>query len=149
MSDFDLNLTRVFVLLYETGSVTITADTLHVTQPTISYSLRKLRRHFDDDLFRRSGRGLVPTSVAQRMYEPLHRALSEIDATLHQPESFDPSATAARFTIALSDLGEVTLLPRLVAWARQRAPEVSFTVRPLDVSEVERQLGRGELDAFI
>ena len=56
MSDFDLNLTRVFVLLYETGSVTITADTLHVTQPTISYSLRKLRRHFDDVLFQRSGR---------------------------------------------------------------------------------------------
>jgi DNA-binding transcriptional LysR family regulator len=148
MSDFDLNLTRVFVLLYETGSVTITADTLHVTQPTISYSLRKLRRHFDDVLFQRSGRGLLPTSVAQRMYEPLHRALSEIDGVLQQAEEFDP-AVATRFTIALSDLGEVTLLPRLAAAARERAPDVSFTVRPLDVADVERQLGRGELDAVL
>jgi DNA-binding transcriptional LysR family regulator len=146
---FDLNLARVFVLLYETGSVTVTADTLHVTQPTVSYSLGKLRRHFGDELFRRTGRGLAPTSVAQRMYEPLHRALTEIDGALRQVEEFDPATTSARFTLALSDLGEVTLLPRLVATARERAPHVSFSVRPLDVDDVERQLVRGELDAFV
>jgi DNA-binding transcriptional LysR family regulator len=149
MADFDLNLTRVFVLLYETGSVTVTAETLHVTQPTVSYSLGKLRRQFGDELFRRTGRGLVPTSVAQRMYEPLHRALTEIDGALQQAHEFDPSTTSARFTIALSDLGEVTLLPRLAAAARARAPQVSFTVCPLDVEDAERQLNRGELDAFI
>jgi len=149
MAAFDLNLTRVFVLLYESGSVTATAEALHVTQPTVSYSLGKLRRQFGDDLFRRTGRGLVPTSVAQRMYEPLRRALSDIDGALQQTEEFDPTTTSARFTLALSDLGEVTLLPRLVAAARARAPYVSFTVRALDVEDVERQLGRGELDAFI
>jgi DNA-binding transcriptional LysR family regulator len=149
MSSFDLNLARVFVLLFETGSVTATAETLNVTQPTVSYSLGKLRRHFGDDLFRRTGRGLVPTSVAQRMYEPLHRALTEIDGALQQVEEFDPRTTAARFTLALSDLGEVTLLPRIAAAAREHAPKVSFTVRSLDVDDAERQLVRGELDAFI
>lgn len=149
MSGFDLNLARVFVLLYETGSVTVTADALHVTQPTVSYSLGKLRRHFGDDLFRRTGRGLAPTAAAQRMYEPLHRALSDIDGVLQQVGEFDPTTTSARFAIALSDLGEVTLLPRLVAAARERAPHVSLTVRALDVDDVERQLGRGEVDAFV
>ncbi|MEP9384659.1 LysR family transcriptional regulator [Nocardioides sp. KR10-350] len=149
MREFDLNLARVFCLLYETGSVTVTAETLHVTQPTVSYSLGKLRRRFDDELFRRTGRGLVPTSVAQRLYEPLHRALAEIDGALRQSDEFDPAYDAVRFTLALSDLGEVTLLPRLVAAARERAPRVSFTVRPLDVDDAERQLGRGEIDAFV
>jgi len=149
MKDFDLNLARVFVLLYETGSVTVTADALRVTQPTVSHSLGRLRRHFGDELFLRSGRGLVPTSVAQRMYEPLHRALGEVDGVLQQVGRFDPATTPARFAIALSDLGEVTLLPRLVAAARAVAPQVSFTVRPLDVDDVERQLARGEVDAFV
>ncbi|UDY23433.1 LysR family transcriptional regulator [Nocardioides sp. Kera G14] len=149
MADFDLNLARVFVLLYETGSVTVTAEALHVTQPTVSYSLGKLRRHFGDELFRRTGRGLAPTAVAQRLYEPLHRAVSEIDGVLQQVGDFDPATTSARFAIALSDLGEVTLLPRLVAAARESAPHVSFTVSPLDVDDVERQLGRGEVDAFV
>jgi DNA-binding transcriptional LysR family regulator len=149
MRDFDLNLARVFVLLYETGSVTSTAETLHVTQPTVSYSLGKLRRHFDDELFRRTGRGLTPTAGARRLYEPLQRALAEIDGAVRQSDAFDPAAMGGRFTIALSDLGEVTLLPRLLAAARDRAPQVSFTVRPLDVDDAEHQLRRGELDAFV
>ena len=149
VSSFDLNLARVFVLLYETGSVTATAETLHVTQPTVSYSLGKLRRHFDDELFRRTGRGLTPTAGAQRLYEPLQRALADIDAATRQGDRFDPERMSGRFTVALSDLGEATLLPRLVAAARERAPRVSFTVRPLDVDAAESQLRRGELDAFI
>jgi DNA-binding transcriptional LysR family regulator len=149
VSSFDLNLARVFVLLYETGSVTATAETLHVTQPTVSYSLGKLRRHFDDELFRRTGRGLTPTAGAQRLYEPLQRALADIDAATRQGDRFDPRSMPGRFIVALSDLGEATLLPRLVAAARVDAPRVSFTVRPLDVDAAESQLRRGELDAFI
>ncbi|MGW0817826.1 LysR substrate-binding domain-containing protein [Streptomyces viridiviolaceus] len=149
MGTFDLNLARVFVLLYETGSVTATAETLHVTQPTVSYSLAKLRRHFDDELFRRTGRGLTPTAGALRLYEPLQRALAEIDGTVRQADDFDPEIMSGRFTIALSDLGEATLLPRLLAAARERAPGVSFTVRPFDVEEAESQLRRGDLDAFV
>lgn len=149
MSSFDLNLARVFVLLYETGSVTATAETLHVTQPTVSYSLAKLRRHFDDELFRRTGRGLTPTAGAQRLYEPLQRALAGLDAVIRQDDAFDLTAMSGRFTVALSDMGQATLLPRLVAAARERAPGVSFTVRPLDVDAVESQLRRGEIDAFV
>ncbi|MGV9991149.1 LysR substrate-binding domain-containing protein [Streptomyces sp. NPDC003374] len=149
MRSFDLNLARVFVLLYETGSVTATADTLHVTQPTVSYSLNKLRRHFGDELFRRTGRGLSPTAGARRLYEPLQRALAEIDGTVRQADAFDPATMPGRFTLALSDLGEATLLPRLLAAARERAPRVAFTVRPLDVDDAEHQLRRGDLDAFV
>ncbi|MGW5637107.1 LysR family transcriptional regulator, partial [Streptomyces sp. NPDC003832] len=111
MRSFDLNLARIFVLLYETGSATVTAETLHLTQPTVSYSLAKLRRHFDDELFRRTGRGLTPTVVAQRLYEPLQRALAEIDEAVGRTDDFDPVTMPGRFTLALSDLGEATLLP--------------------------------------
>ncbi|MET8568852.1 LysR family transcriptional regulator [Streptomyces sp. NPDC004783] len=149
MGSFDLNLARVFVLLYETGSVTATAETLHVTQPTVSYSLAKLRRHFDDELFRRTGRGLTPTAGARRLYDPLQRALADIDGTVRQADAFDPETMSGRFTIALSDLGEATLLPRLLAAARERAPGVSFTVRPFDVEDAESHLRRGDLDAFV
>jgi len=149
MAEFDLNLIRTFVLLYETRSVTATAEELHLSQPTVSYSLSKLRRRFGDELFRRTGRGLEPTSSAHRLYEPLRNALSEIDDAVSRRDVFDPDTMAARFTVALSDLGETTLLPRVVSRARAEAPHVTFAVRPLDVDEVERQLARGEIDAFV
>ncbi|MBE1493122.1 DNA-binding transcriptional LysR family regulator [Amycolatopsis lexingtonensis] len=149
MRDFDLNLVRTFVLLYETRSVTATAESLHVTQPTISYSLQKLRRRFSDELFRRSGSGLVPTTTARALYEPLHSALSGIETAVSGAWSFDPASARAAFTLCLSDLGEISLLPRLMAALPSRAPGVTLTVRPLDVDRAADQLGRGEIDAFI
>lgn len=149
MTDIDLNLVRVLVLLYETRSVTGTADALHVSQPTISYSLGKLRRHFDDELFRRSRQGLRPTALADRLYEPLRHSLTGIEAVVHPSRSFDAATAHTRFTIGLSDLGEASLLPRLVQPLRTEAPGVSIVVRPLDLGDSPRQLDRGEIDAFI
>ncbi len=68
---------------------------------------------------------------------------------MRQGHVFDPATMSGRFTIALSDLGEATPLPRLLAAARERAPGVSFTVRPFDVEDAESQLRRGDLDAFV
>jgi DNA-binding transcriptional LysR family regulator len=149
MRDFDLNLVRTFVLLYETRSVTATAESLHVTQPTISYSLQKLRRRFSDELFRRTGGGLVPTTTARALYEPLHSALSGIESAVSGAWSFSPATARAAFTLCLSDLGEISLLPRLMAALPAQAPGVTLTVRPLDVDRAADQLGRGEIDAFI
>jgi DNA-binding transcriptional LysR family regulator len=149
MSDFDLNLVRVFVLLYETRSVTATAEAVHVSQPTVSYSLAKLRRHFGDELFRRSGHGLSPTAAADRLYEPLRQSLAEIQQAITPASAFDPQTSRARFTIGLSDLGEASLLPLLLEPLQAQAPWVSLVARPLDTSDSPRQLARGEVDAFI
>lgn len=149
MTDFDLNLVRVFVLLYETRSVTATAEAVHVSQPTVSYGLGKLRRRFDDELFRRSRHGLVPTAVADRLYEPLQQSLAGIQHAIAPGSPFDPGTSEVRFTLALSDLGESSLLPRLLAPLQEQAPGISLLVRPLDPTDSARQLGRGEIDAFV
>ncbi|WAL68413.1 LysR family transcriptional regulator [Amycolatopsis cynarae] len=149
MREFDLNLVRTFVLLYETRSVTATAESLHLTQPTISYGLQKLRRRFSDELFRRTGNGLVPTATARALYEPLHAALAEIETAVSGAQSFDPASGRAACTLCLSDLGEVSLLPRLMAALPSHAPGVTLTVRPRDVVNAVDQLVRGEIDAFI
>jgi len=148
-AQFDLNLVRIFVLLYETRSVTATAEAVHVSQPTVSYSLRKLRRHFDDTLFLRGRNGLESTAVADRLYEPFQQSLAEIQEVAATSRGFDPAGSHTRFTIGLSDLGQSSLLPRLLRALRDRAPGVSLRVHELDTTGSPRQLSRGELDAFV
>jgi DNA-binding transcriptional LysR family regulator len=149
VADFDLNLIKIFVLLYETRSVTATAEALHVSQPTASYSLGKLRRRFDNELFRRGRGGLEPTVVADRLYEPLRNVLTRIEHAVDPGRSFEPLIAHDRFTIALSDLGESSLLPRLVGPLLDEAPHVKLTVRPLDLTLSPERLVRGQLDAFV
>lgn len=145
----DLNLVRTFVTLYECRSVTAAATRLHLTQPTVSYALARLRRHFDDPLFVRDATGMRPTVGAQRLYPPLSAALHAMDDTLAQAERFEPAHATQRFRLALSDLGELALLPEILARITAAAPAVSVEVVALDVERAGRDLARGEIDAAI
>ena len=149
MRDVDLNLLRTFVLLFETGSVSHTAELQCLTQPTVSYSLKKLRSQFKDQLFVRSTTGLVPTSMARQLFPPIQNALAAIDTAVGQAERFDPATATDSFALCLSDLGETAFLPRLHAAMESAAPGTCVQVLPLDVAKAENQLIKGEADAVI
>ena len=63
----DLNLIRTFVAIYETQSVSGAAKRLSITQPSVSYSLNRLRDLLHDPLFTRSRDGMdAPMSRSTR-----------------------------------------------------------------------------------
>lgn len=78
MSPIDLNLIRTFVTLYEAGSVTLAAERLFVTQPSVSYALARLRELFDDALFTRTRDGIQPTFVAEQLYGTFRESLTRM-----------------------------------------------------------------------
>ena len=82
LRNFDLNLLRVFDAIYDTGSVSAAARKLAVSQPSISRELNRLRDHFDDQLFVRSGNGVAPTAKASSMLVDVRDVLSLIDKTI-------------------------------------------------------------------
>ena len=47
----DLNLLLVFSVLYRTRNATRAAESLHITQPSVSNALKRLRSLLDDVLF--------------------------------------------------------------------------------------------------
>jgi len=146
MSLADLNQLRTFVVLYELRSVTAAADRLHVTQPTVSYTLRRLRERFGDDLFRREGHDMVPTARATQLFGPLHEALSQIDATVSDPDSFEPSGFSGELTLGLTSIGEQTFLPPIMAALSRDASSPHLQVERLDSDQVEDGLIRGTID---
>ncbi len=149
MGSIDLNHLRTFVTLYELRSVTATAAQLHVTQPTVSYTLRKLRQRFDDELFRRRRNELVPTSRATLLFGPLQEALAQIDAAVAWPDEFDPSMLTDEVALALTSVGEQTFLPRIMGALADVAPRMHLRVERLAASEVEQELLRGTVDMAI
>ncbi|TQK71041.1 LysR family transcriptional regulator [Nocardioides sp. SLBN-35] len=142
----ELNEVRTFVTLYETGSVTGTAERLHVTQPTVSYTLAKLRRRFGDDLFTRSRTGLEPSTQASAMYGPLREALLTIERTTGGADTFDPATTDRVFTALLSEFGELSFLPLLLPELARHAPQARLRVESLSAEDVVEQLVRGRVD---
>ena len=146
MAVIDLNQLRTFVTLYELRSVTAAAEKLHVTQPTVSYTLGRLRRRFGDDLFRRRGNTLVPTPRATRLFGPVHEALAQIDAAVHDPDEFDPHNLADEMALALTSIGEQTFLPQIMVALAPYSPRLHLRVERLAADEVADGLIRGSID---
>ena len=146
MSLADLNQLRTFVVLYELRSVTAAAERLHVTQPTVSYTLRRLRERFGDDLFRREGHDMVPTGKATALFGPLHEALAQIDETVSDPEAFEPSGFSGELALGLTSIGEQTFLPPIMSALAREASSPHLQVERLDSDQVEDGLIRGTID---
>ena len=64
----DMQDLMVFVAVYEQSSVTAVSEILGVSQSTVSYSLKKLRTGFKDDLFINTRSGMRPTYKACLLY---------------------------------------------------------------------------------
>jgi DNA-binding transcriptional LysR family regulator len=149
MAQIDLNLIRTFVTLFEARSVTLAAERLFVTQPSVRYSRAKLRELFDDPLFTRSRDGIQPTFVAEQLYVTLREALTRIEGAVQSTRQFDPASTERHFRIALSDLGELGFLPLILARLNHEAPRAEVEVLALQVDEVGDWLASGKVDAAI
>lgn len=146
MGPVDLNQLRTFVVLYEQRSLTATATQLHVTQPTVSYTLSRLRERFRDDLFRREGHVMVPTAVATQLFAPLQAAISQIDAAVDMPDAFDPARFDGQLVLGLTSIGEQTFLPPVMAALVREKANPHLQVERLDSVDVEDGLIRGTID---
>ncbi|WP_089708414.1 LysR family transcriptional regulator [Vreelandella arcis] len=145
----DLNLIKVFLAIYETGSVSGAAKRVHLTQPSISYSLSRLRSLLHDPLFHRTRDGMQPTFAADKLYETFRTSIINIELAIASTREFNPSISQRTFRIALSDLGEVFLLPILMKKFRILAPNISIEVVPMEVNQVEDWLLKGRIDAAV
>lgn len=146
---FDLNLFRVFDAIYASGSLTRAAEALHLTQPAVSHALARLRDRFDDPLFRREGRGMVPTPRAHALAGDVRRALELLDAGIRSAGHFDPASVQRRFVVGLREAVETTTLPPLLAGLRAEAPGVVLESVHFARETVARDLARGHLDLVL
>lgn len=149
MTQFDLNLARVFVAVYETRSATAAAERLDITQPTVSYGLAKLREELADPLFVRDKRSLKPTPRAEALYPRFRDALVVIGEAIEETHRFDPATANRIFNLAMSDIGSMYFLPPLERALRTSAPHIGLEIRQVPVTELVDQLASLKIDVAL
>lgn len=77
----DLNLIRVLCAVIESGAVTQAALRLDMAISVVSYGLSKLRKHYNDPIVIRTGKGVEPTVTALELYKVFKPALDMLDMT--------------------------------------------------------------------
>ncbi|VVE88510.1 LysR family transcriptional regulator [Pandoraea bronchicola] len=145
----DLNLLVVFQHLYNARRVSRVAETLGVTQPAVSNSLARLRKLFNDELFIRTSRGMLPTPMAIELAEPVATALDALHGVFNRQLAFDPATSQRAFQIAMTDIGEVHFLPKLMHALGEQAPGITVsTVRNTAVN-LREEMAAGQVDLAV
>jgi DNA-binding transcriptional LysR family regulator len=146
---FDLNLLPVLVKIHEHGSVSAAATQLGLSQSAVSAALAKLRLKYRDPLFQRVGHGMQPTARMRTLIEPLRDAMTRLDGTFMAGQGFNPRTTEQTFSLAMSDLGEMVFMPKVLRRIRQVAPGATVRSVAASAAQIERGLESGEIDLAV
>src|SRR6266496_6204377 len=140
MDRLDLNLVPIAVALYDELNVSRAAQKLGMSQPAVSMALRRMRATFNDPLFIRAPRGVTPTPRAHALVRAVRPVVTHLQDALRTGETFRPELDSRPFSFALSDVGEMVFLPKLLERLRSVAPNSMIR----SVSTPPAQLAQGD-----
>ncbi len=129
----------------ELGSFSAAADKCAVTQPTLSNGIAQLERDLGHKLFQRTSRRVQLTAAGAELLPALAEVLNAQAGLV---------AMAARLTnperrlvrIGVSPLLGVALVDLVIDPFRRANPDYDFVFREMNLGEMLRQVGAGQLD---
>src|SRR5262249_41875471 len=141
----NLNHLAVFHAVAQTGSMTLGAERLDISQPAVSKQVRELERVLRVNLFDRIGRrvrlsqaGEILADYARRLFALAHEA-EEAMADVR-------SVRRGKLEIGASTTIGTYLLPGVLAEFWRRHPRVELLVQVENTEQVHRRLAGHELD---
>lgn len=149
INSVDLNLLVVFQSIYVTRSVTAAGDRTCMTQSAVSAALKRLRETFGDPLFVRVTDRMAPTALADRLIGPVNDALESFSLAIDHGRSFDIATSERTFHLAMNEIAQLVLLPRLVEAAGKAAPLVRFETVEASLGEARQRMASGQVDLTI
>ena len=148
MFELDCKLLSIFYYIYKFKSVSSAADHLAMSQPAVSNILNKIRAHYNDPLFLRIGNEMVPTELSKQLFPLVSEALNKVEIINNFTINFDEQASHQQFTIAMTDVSHLVLLPKISQYLKKNAPHIKLNVRAI-TPETSYQMANGEIDLAV
>ena len=143
---FDMDALRTMVVGTELGSFARAASQLGRSQSAVSMQLKKLEQQAGRPLFRRDGRGLVPTEAGDALLAYARRIIALNDEAA---ASLGTTAAVASVRMGLpQDLFEDVLPDAIMRFSRKR-PGVHVEVRAGRNYALEDEVRAGRLDVAV
>ena len=145
----DLNLLVALDALLTERNITEAGRRVHLTQSAMSGALARLREYFDDELLVQVGRKMVPTPLAENLFEPVTEILLKVKATIATKPDFEPATSTRRFSLMMSDYVSTALMSRVLQEAERVAPHVTFEIVSNDMGSPFEVLERADIDFLL
>ena len=141
----ELRVLQYFLAVAREQSITGAAESLHLSQPTLSRQLRDLEEEMGSPLFNRGARritlteeGMILRRRAEEIMELVHKAESEVNLA--------GASVSGDVHIGAGETDGVRLLAMAANKLREKYPDIRFHIRSGDGADVMEQLDGGLID---
>ncbi|MDM0000723.1 LysR family transcriptional regulator [Variovorax sp. J22P240] len=139
---------RAFLAVARTGSFTLAAESLYITQSALSGLIKELEQTLGARLIDRTTRRVYLTDIGERLYPMLDGAVHDLDSVL-QRVADHREMKSGLVRIAASQLLASTLLPELIAAFQAKHPLVHVKLVDSPVESVMGRVFGGEVELGI
>jgi DNA-binding transcriptional LysR family regulator len=141
----DFNRLRVFYFVFRNKSVANAALQLNISPSAVSQSLNKLESELKIPLFTRLHKKLVPTLAGEQLFETLEPFVADLENCIVK------MARARQIPSGMLRIGSPiefgkSYFPGIFASFRKQYPDVVFTLKLGDPSEIFPMIREGSLD---
>ena len=144
----DLELYRVFYIVAKNKHMTKASEELHISQPAISQSIKKLENQLGGTLFLRSNRGMELTEEGKMFYEYIKGALELINNAENEFTSFKELSKGEIKIGCSTTLTKIVLMDILKSFHHDY-PNININITNDLTSNLIKDLKLGKLDFVI
>jgi DNA-binding transcriptional LysR family regulator len=138
----------VFSRVLDSGSFVRAASDLGLTQPAISKSIFELESFFDEALFTRSNRGVMPTDFGTMLGQRVQSLMAELRYMADEVQAYR-KGEAGHVIVGTLISASAELLPRAISKLQKEAPGVLVTIREGTAPYLYPSLATSELDIVV
>jgi DNA-binding transcriptional LysR family regulator len=143
--DFDLRQLEIFCKVVELQSFSKAADSVFLTQASVSERISNLEKMIGARLLDRLGRQIVPTKAGELLYRHATRLLDMKKTAIQEMEGFLGLAQG-EIRIGGSTIPGEYILPKKIGLFREKYPFVSIILIVADTGEIEKFVFDGDLE---
>ena len=109
----------------ELQHLTHAAEALHISQPSLSHTIKMLEQELGVPLFRRSGRNIVLTKYGEILLSHTNRIMSELK---HAQKELEDAKEAQDMTVTISIFAASMIIPAFLTEFKKEHPHIRFEI---------------------
>lgn len=141
----EIRVLRYFLEIARAGNMTRAAETLHVSQPTLSKQIKDLEQELGKKLFRRSSSAMTLTDEGMLLRKRAEDIVAMVDKTSDEFKSMN-DITGGEVHIGCAESHQVKYLAQTIKEFKVKYPMFRFHLTSGNTEQVAERLDRGLID---
>ena len=144
----EIRVLRYFLEIARAGNMSRAAETLHVSQPTLSKQMKELELELGKKLFRRGSTSLSLTDEGMLLRKRAEDILDMVDKTADEFKALD-NITGGEVHIGCAESYQIKYLAQTIKDFKERYPLFRYHLTSGNTEQVAERLDRGLIDLAV